>query len=212
MGQELLADYYVAERSELVAFGRRQGHFANALDIGCASGIFGENLLREGVVRICDGIEPFGDAAQAASLRLRRVWHGTLESVAGEVPWPQYDLVCMADVLEHLVDPWAVLRQLRERTNPGCCLLLSVPNVRHYKISMPLLFKGEFRYTDQGIMDRTHLHFFTRESLIDTLKECGWRVRTIDSHMKKRYRKAFMPTRWLEPWVAVQYFIIAEKQ
>ena len=211
MGEQLLADYYVADRKELVAFARTQGVFGTALDIGCASGIFGENLLGAGIVQTCDGIEPFGDAAQSASARLRRVWHGTLESVASDVPWTDYDLLSMADVLEHLVDPWTALRQLRERTQAGCRLLLSVPNVRHYKVSMPLLFKGEFRYTDQGIMDRTHLHFYTRDSLAETLQDCGWRIRAIGSNMKKRYRKPWVP-RWLEPFVAVQYFILAEKQ
>lgn len=211
MSQEVLADYYIADRKELLAFARMHGPYGAALDIGCASGVFGESLVRSGVVRSCDGIEPFADAAHVAKTRLHQAWHGTLESVASEVPWSDYELISMADVLEHLVDPWVALCQLRERTNASCRLLLSVPNVRHYKVSLPLLFRGEFRYADQGIMDRTHLHFFTRDSLIETLGACGWRVRAIDSNMKKRYRKPFMPTRWLEPFVAVQYLVLAEK-
>lgn len=210
MSQEL-ADYYAADRKELVAFARAHGPFGAALDIGCSSGVLGESLLRAGVVAACDGIEPFADAAAAARARLRQAWHGTLEAVAGQVPWGDYELVVMADVLEHLVDPWTALRQLRARTAAGCRLLLSVPNVRHYKVSLPLLLKGEFRYADQGIMDRTHLHFFTRGSLIETLAECGWRSRAIGSNMKKRYRKPWMPTRWLEPFVAVQYLVLAEQ-
>jgi 2-polyprenyl-3-methyl-5-hydroxy-6-metoxy-1,4-benzoquinol methylase len=215
MNQEALADYYVADRKELVAFARTHGPFCNALDIGCASGVFGESLVSAGVVSSCDGIEPFADAVAIAKTRLRRAWHGTLESMAEIVPWADYDLISMADVLEHLADPWMALRQLHEHTAADCRLLLSVPNVpnvRHYKVSLPLLFKGEFRYTNQGIMDRTHLHFFTRKSLAETLQECGWQVRAIGSNMKRRYRKAYMPTSWLEPFVAVQYLVIAEKQ
>lgn len=207
-----LADYYVADRKELVYFARAHGPFGAALDIGCASGIFGEGLVENGVVSACDGIEPFADAAHAAQHRLRNVWHGTLESLASDIPWGEYELISMADVLEHLVDPWAALRLLYERTARGARLLLSVPNVRHYTVALPLLFRGEFRYTDQGIMDRTHLHFFTRDSLIQTLTECGWRVAAIGNNMKKRYRKPWMPTRGLEPFVAVQYFVLAEKQ
>jgi hypothetical protein len=71
---------------------------------------------------------------------------------------------------------------------------------------------GKFRYADQGIMDRTHLHFFTRGSLEETLYECGWRIRAIDSSMKDHYRRAFVPTRWIEPFVTRQYYLIAEKQ
>lgn len=211
MGREPLADYYAADRRELVAFAQAHGLCGAALDIGCSSGVLGASLVRAGVATTCDGIEPFAAAAAVAGTRLRKTWHGTLESVAAEVPWSDYRLVVMADVLEHLVDPWAALRQLRERTAAGCRLLLSVPNARHYKVSLPLLFKGEFRYADQGIMDRTHLHFFTRASLVETLDECGWRATAIGSNMKKRYRRAWMPTRWLEPFVAVQYLVLAER-
>ena len=212
MNPELIDDYYVAERQELVGFAQGCGQFDAAIDIGCASGVLGDNLRRGGVVGICDGIEPFADAARLATARLNQVWHGTLESVSSQVPWQQYDLIVMADVLEHLVDPWTALRQLHAGTSQTCRLLLSVPNARHYKVSMPLLFRGEFRYTDQGIMDRTHLHFFTRNSLEETLRECGWKILHVGSHMKKRYRRKFMPTRFLEPFVAVQYFLVAEKQ
>ncbi len=135
-----------------------------------------------------------------------------MESLTDEVPWETYDLVMMANVLEHLVDPWTALRFLRERTSSSCKLALSVPNIRHYKILLPLLLKGALRYEDQGIMDRTHLHFFTRESLSETLSQCGWEVMTTSAHMKKRYRKAMYPTRLIEPFVAVQYLVMAEKR
>ena len=121
-------------------------------------------------------------------------------------------MIILADVLEHLVDPWAALRFLHSHTAKGCRLALSVPNVRHYKVSMPLLFRGEFGYEDYGIMDRTHLHFFTRGSLIDTLDECGWAVNGSGSHMKGRYRRWYMPTRLLEPFVSVQHLMIANKR
>ncbi len=61
-------------------------------------------------------------------------------------------------------------------------------------------------------MDRTHLHFFTRGSLQETVRDCGWTVRALGSHMKGRYRRWYMPTRLLEPFVAVQTMLLAEKQ
>ncbi len=212
MNASEIAEYYAAERPELLAFLRPHGRFGAALDVGCAAGLLGAGLLREGTVGACDGIELNTEAARRAEARLRRVWRGALESVAEEVPWERYDLVILADVLEHLVDPWAALHLITARTPPGCRLLLSVPNVRHYKVSLPLLFRGEFRYADAGIMDRTHLHFFTRGSLEETVRDCGWTIRAIGSHMKGRYRRWYMPTRLLEPFVAVQYMLLAEKQ
>lgn len=212
MNQNALAEYYATDRKELVAFVQPHGPFETALDIGCAGGLFGEGLRQAGVVKTCDGVEPFDEAAVSARMHLRHVWSGTIESVRESIPWPDYDLVCMADVLEHLVDPWSALRLLHEHTRRECRLLLSVPNVRHYKVSLPLLLRDEFRYADHGIMDRTHLHFFTRSSLVESLDECGWNAAVIGCNMKKRYRKAWMPTSWIEPLVAVQYFVLAEKQ
>jgi 2-polyprenyl-3-methyl-5-hydroxy-6-metoxy-1,4-benzoquinol methylase len=212
MNASEIAEYYAAERPELLAFLRPQGTFGAALDIGCAAGMLGAGLLREGIVGACDGIELNAEAAHLAQSRLRKVWNGSIESLADEIPWQQYDLVILADVLEHLADPWAALRLLQARTAPGCRLLLSVPNVRHYKVSLPLLFKGEFRYADAGIMDRTHLHFFTRGSLEETVRDCGWTIRAMGSHMKGRYRRWYMPTRLLEPFVAVQTMLLAEKR
>ena len=212
MNSSEIAEYYAAERPELLAFLRPHGRFGAALDIGCSSGVLGKTLLDQGMVAACDGVEVNAEAARLAGTRLRRVWSGSLESLAEQIPWAQYELIILADVLEHLADPWAALRLLHARSAPGCRLLLSVPNVRHYKVSLPLLFRGEFRYADDGIMDRTHLHFFTRGSLEETVRDCGWAVRTWGSHMKGRYRRWYMPTRLLEPFVAVQYMLLAGKQ
>lgn len=212
MREEGVSAYYATERPELVSFLRPHGPFGTVLDIGCASGLLGEDLLRAGIVSVCDGIEPNDQAGELARTRLRQVWLGAFESQTENLPWQDYDLVILADVLEHLVDPWAALRLLHRRSAHSCRLALSVPNLRHYKISMPLLFRGEFRYEDSGIMDRTHLHFFTRGSLEEILRDCGWKVLAVGSHMKGRYRRWYMPTRLLEPFVAVQYMLLAEKQ
>lgn len=211
MTENNIADYYVAERPEFVSFIRRSGSFESAIDIGCAGGKLGQELLRKGIVRRCDGLEPFAAAAAIARKSLGAVWEGTLESSADEIPWTNYDLVIMGDVLEHLVDPWAALRLLHSKVKSGGCIALSVPNVRHYKVILPLLFHGEFRYEDQGIMDRTHLHFFTRKSLREALLESGWSITGEDSHMKKKYRRSFYPTRLIEPFVAVQHLVMAVK-
>ena len=207
-----VADYYVADRPEFVSFIGKNGAFSTAIDIGCAGGRLGSQLLQSGIATACDGIEPFPAAAELARKVLRQVWQGSLETVASHIPWQTYDLIIMADVLEHLVDPWGALRNLHAESAAGCRLALSVPNVRHYKVLLPLLLKGEFRYQDHGIMDRTHLHFFTKSSLTEILMECGWKTITHDSHMKSRYRRAFFPTRLIEPFVAVQHLLIAEKQ
>lgn len=209
---ESIKEYYLADRSEFAAFLEPYGPFAWSLDIGCAGGRLGGELMHNGAVISCDGIEPHPAAADIARKTLSSVWVGSLESVVNEVPWSKYDLVIMADVLEHLFDPWAALRLLHKKTSPGCRLALSVPNIRYYKVLLPLLFRGEFKYQDEGIMDRTHLHFFTRESLNESLEDNGWTMCGIHAHTRSRYRRFPYPARRIEPFVAVRYLLIAEKK
>lgn len=213
MTGEKISDYFVADRGEILDFLGRQGvSVETTLDIGCSSGRLGAEYVNRSITRQCDGIEPNQEAAQRARANLRQVWCGTMEAVRDAVPWAQYDLVSLADVLEHLPDPWDALRFLHRHTSSGCRLMLSVPNIRHYKVLMPLIFNGEFRYVDRGIMDRTHLHFFTRSSLCEMLAESGWKVGDVGAHMKSRYRRWYYPTNLIEPFVAVQYMLIAEKR
>lgn len=203
--------YYMADRGDLVGFLGQAECYAAALDVGCASGGLGVLLAESGAAATVDGVELNADAAQVAGKILRRVWQGTVEQVLDEIAWDTYDLIVMADVLEHLTEPWAILRFLHERCRPGCRLLLSVPNVRHHGVVLPLIFKGKFEYQDSGIMDRTHLHFFTRSSLLDSVKDAGWQMCRMAPNIKRKYRKWWYPYRLLEEFLAVQYFVLAEK-
>ena len=203
--------YYLADRSDLVGFFNSDDRFQASLDIGCASGELGRALLGANIIAACDGIEMNPEAATEASHHLRKVWNGTLENVCHEVNWSEYDLIMMADVLEHLVDYSSTLSYLYNACRPGSQLVLSVPNVRHYSVVIPLLFKGKFEYQDSGIMDRTHLHFFTRSSLLKAVEASGWKVSQVQPNIKKKYLKWWYPHRLLEEFIAVQYFVMATK-
>ncbi len=98
---------------------------------------------------------------------------------------PPYDTVVFADVLEHLRDPKEVLIHSREILDPNGQLIISVPNIAHWTIRESLLF-GHFDYTDTGLLDNTHTHFFTRKSLIEMVKEAGFNVEKI-SYTKNTY-------------------------
>ena len=79
------------------------------------------------------------------------------------------DLILCLDVLEHLVDPGAVLNRLVQHLTPGGTAVVSVPNVAHFSVSVPLLLRGEFTYRDAGVLDRTHMRFFVRQSAIELM-------------------------------------------
>ncbi len=143
------------------------------LDVGCWNGTFGKTLksLRDVVV---DGVEL--DAAQAAAaLRggYRHVHHCDLDD--GNIPSQRegYDFILFGDVLEHLKNPDRVLTASRKLLNPGGQVLISVPNIAYILSRMKLLI-GRWEYTDSGIMDRTHLRFYTVRSIVRLLGDCGF--------------------------------------
>lgn len=84
-----------------------------------------------------------------------------------------FDYIVCADVLEHLIDPWIVLSDLVSFLKPGGRIMVSLPNVRHWSIWLPLILRGHWEYRESGIMDRTHLRFFTRFSAIELLNNAG---------------------------------------
>jgi 2-polyprenyl-3-methyl-5-hydroxy-6-metoxy-1,4-benzoquinol methylase len=208
--QNSLSPYFNTDRRELVHF-LDDARFSAAIDLGCASGLLGRELISSRVVQECDGVELNPQAARVASEGLRKVWEGAVETVFEAIPWGSYDLIVMADVLEHLADPWQVLRELHTHTSENANLLISVPNVRHYSVIFPLLFSGHFEYQDVGIMDRTHLHFYTRLSLLKILSDTGWKVQKVRPNIKSKYLKWWYPHHLLEQFLAVQYFTLASK-
>jgi SAM-dependent methyltransferase len=96
---------------------------------------------------------------------------GDVETV--ELPSDKFDLILALDVLEHLVDPWLVVRRLHSFMKPGGVLIASIPNVGHYSASVRLFLLGKWNYAGEGLLDRTHLRFFTRQSAIDLLTCSG---------------------------------------
>jgi SAM-dependent methyltransferase len=95
----------------------------------------------------------------------------------GELPrFGQPDLMLFLDVLEHVTDPVAVLGRLTAQLVPGGTIIVSVPNVAHLSVALPLLLSGSFEYRDAGILDRTHLRFFVQRSAIALLHDAGFAV------------------------------------
>jgi SAM-dependent methyltransferase len=146
----------------------------SALDVGAADGFLAERLTAQGW-RVT-ALE--SDPAQAARARGRceRVIVADLEGPV-EVGGP-FDALVFGDVLEHVGDPAAVLARLHRSLRAGGLVVVSVPNVAHLWVRLNLLL-GRWEYQDRGILDRTHLRFFTRRSLLRLLREVGLVVETL---------------------------------
>lgn len=148
------------------------GEGRRVLDIGCARG----HLLGELAIQGWKGMGIDTDAADVATCIARGLVAVELDITTGPpASLGSFDLVVFADVLEHLPDPLRVLRSVHSLLNPGARIVLSVPNVAHVSVRAQLLF-GRFRYSTRGILDCTHLRFFTRRTVIELLTDSNFRI------------------------------------
>ncbi len=148
------------------------------LDVGCGEGATGAALLHSGRADAVDGIELTTVAADRATTEAGygTVVVGDLESADRAPLRADYDTIMCNDVLEHVHDPWTVLRTLvDDHLRPGGTVVVSVPNVQCAEVVAPLLL-GRFDYADDGILDRTHLRFFTRRSARALVEGAGLTV------------------------------------
>lgn len=166
--------YYNYARPEVV--GRVDAAGASILDVGCAAGAMGAALLERGAKEVV-GIEREARAARLARTRLTAVYQLDLESLP-DLPYPDghFDVITFADVLEHLAEPQALLRHLRRYLKDGGMVVCSIPNIRHESVLLPLLVEGRFQYAEAGILDRTHLRFFTLTEIQHLMSGAGFSI------------------------------------
>ncbi len=155
------------------------GRKKQVLDVGCASGYLCRELLKQDC--LVTGIEINPKAAKVAEKYCRRVIIGdienqtTMEKLRGE----KFDVLILADVLEHLKDPENVLKGIVKFLSNNGEIIISVPNIA-FLTNRLLLLLGRFDYTEWGIMDRTHLRFFTKRSVMELIEACGLRLEKSD--------------------------------
>ena len=169
--------YFTNPRPDMLGF--VPPGLGRVLELGCGSGHFGAALKRKGVREIV-GVELSAAAAQAARERLDRVIVADLERGTLDLPAEGFDALVCNDVLEHLTDPWGVLKTLSGYLRRDGWLIASIPNVRHHKVVRRLIWPGRWRYENDGILDRTHLRFFTRESARELVELAGFRIERLE--------------------------------
>jgi len=149
------------------------------LDVGCGEGALSLGLddLQS---RELWGIELDAAAAQVAASRLDKVLVGDAAALVNELPDAHFDCVFCNDILEHLVWPEEFLLTLATKLAPGGTLISSVPNVRHFWTVVDLVMKGRWDYADEGILDRTHLRFYTRATMREMFERTGYQVDSVE--------------------------------
>lgn len=145
------------------------------LELGCGNGAFGA-VLKAAKPREVVGIELMAGPAAQARGRIDRVIVANIERDVLDLPDEYFDCLICNDVLEHLADPWTALRKLRRHVREDGWLVASIPNVRHHKVVRRLVWPGEWRYAEDGVLDRTHLRFFTYRTARELVESAGFRI------------------------------------
>ncbi len=183
------------------------------LEVGCGAGVLGERLKKSGKAKRVTGIELNSQAAALARQRLDEVLVGNIETMSLDAMRDRFDTLVVADVLEHLVDPWAALFRLRDCLKEGGIVVASIPNIAHYKIIKKLLWR-DWRYEPGGILDHTHLRFFTRGSIEDLLSFAGFEILRVEREGRERWwsRLFGLFSERVRDFTAVQFYIVARKR
>jgi 2-polyprenyl-3-methyl-5-hydroxy-6-metoxy-1,4-benzoquinol methylase len=180
-----------------------EGRGRRLLDVGAADGMLSRQLTQRGW-RVT-AIEGDPALAQAGARHCERMIPVNLdrEIPVGEGP---FDVIVYGDVLEHLVDPLRVLVELDRCLVPGGFVIISVPNIAHLWIRL-LLLVGRFDYLDRGILDHSHLRFFTERSLRAMLADAGLTIGRFTATPAPLYQ--ILPVSWHRRWVAATHSINA---
>lgn len=174
MGREIIGQEHFQTRHDVIRMVPRP--LGRILDIGCGPGLTGAALMGLGAAEVW-GIERDAALAEEARSRVTCVEQIDLEKDPTEgLPLGFFDAILYADVLEHLVDPWRVLAEQRELLAPGGSILVSIPNVRNLRVTLPLILQGRWDYVDEGLLSLGHLRFFTTRSMRSMIETAGYRI------------------------------------
>lgn len=161
------------------------------IDIGCGDGSFAQ-VIKERTNAEVWGIEYMKGEAHRAEKVLDKVYFGPCEDHLDKLPKHYFDVVYFNDVLEHLVDPYTVLEKIKTLLKPDGVVISSIPNIRYHNAIIKLLFSKDWEYEGSGVMDKTHLRFFTSKSILKMYDRLGYKVQVHEGINKSRSLKPYL--------------------
>jgi 2-polyprenyl-3-methyl-5-hydroxy-6-metoxy-1,4-benzoquinol methylase len=200
-------DYYTGGRHEILPFIPEDAQVF--LDVGCGSGNFGAMLKSRFNGATVWGSELNSRIAAQAAGKLDKVIAGDITMALSELPEKFFDCITFNDSLEHLADPFSLLAQIKSKLSDRGEVVSSIPNVRYFDNLRDLIFKKQWKYVDAGVLDRTHLRFFTQQSIIDMYQELGYRIEAMAGINRTGNKKARALARltfgWLDDILYLQF-------
>jgi|688.fasta_scaffold166809_1 2-polyprenyl-3-methyl-5-hydroxy-6-metoxy-1,4-benzoquinol methylase len=167
------AGYYQAYRKEMLDF--LPANIQTVLDIGCGNGALSA-VLKDQYGLETWGIELMESEAEKAAEIMHKVLVGPCEKLILQLPNHYFDAIYLNDVLEHLSNPNEVLKMLQSKLKPTGVIISSIPNIRYHKALIEIVCKQDFKYQESGILDFTHLRFFTSKSIQRMYRDLGFEI------------------------------------
>jgi len=169
--------YYTLDRPEMLEYVPKDAN--TMLDIGCGEGFFAKAAADKQRLEAW-GIDFDQQSIDVASGLLHKALCGDINQLLSEVPDNHFDCIVFNDVLEHLMDPYTLLEDIKNKLTPNGVVIASIPNLRYFRVLGELLFKKDFKYAKKGVMDETHMRFFTQKSVNRMFVDAGYQVQTLD--------------------------------
>lgn len=169
--------YYESNREDMLKY-IPQGT-KTSLEFGCGFGGFSA-LVKERFDAEAWAVEIDEKSAKAASEKLDKVINSDAREAIDKLPDNYFDCVILFDILEHLVDPYLLLISVKKKLTENGVVVTSIPNIRFYRNLIRFVIYGEWEYQNDGLMDKTHLRFFTRKSILKMFSNLGFEILTIE--------------------------------
>jgi 2-polyprenyl-3-methyl-5-hydroxy-6-metoxy-1,4-benzoquinol methylase len=168
--------YFSNKRNEMLDFIPKGAK--KILDAGCAEGEFGMLIKQRASAEVW-GIEIDKNSCRLAEKKLDKVIHGSLDDKLGDLPESYFDCIIFNDVLEHMIDPWKILKIAGSKLSSTGEIVVSIPNILELHTLIGIVIKKDWNYSDSGVLDRTHLRFFTKKSIIRLFEQSGFEIKAI---------------------------------
>ncbi len=171
-------DYYSYTRTDILPKLPSDFKPAAILDVGCGTGATTAYLKQLFNAEYSAGVEVNHKAAVKARENLDRVYEQSIESHDLQLPENTFDLILFLDVIEHLYDPWTVLTHVKRSCSQNGMIVLSIPNIQHWRAVLKIAL-NRWEYTEAGILDRTHIRFFTLHTIRDMVSRSGLKIKRL---------------------------------
>ncbi len=182
-------DYFNHERPEMLAF--LPITCKRALDVGCGEGTFALQIKNKLDAEVW-GIELMSEPGTEAKKHLDNVFVGPCENFVDELPENFFDVIYCNDVLEHLVDPYTFLKNLKSKLSSSGVIISSIPNIRYHDAFKKIILQKKFEYEGHGIFDKTHMRFFTKSSIEKMYTDLGYEIISHEGINRTRSLKPYL--------------------